>query len=174
MNITVELLSKSDIDKIVDTFNKAHWPKPKSTFETYFQEQQNNERLIWVAHTDDKIAGYITLKWESHYQLFNATSIPEIMDLNVLPDYRRNGVGALLLRTAEQAALRKNNTVGIGVGLYAGPDGGYGSAQRLYIKHGYLPDGHGVTYDYKPIIPGEKYPVDDELVLWFTKELTNE
>ena len=42
--------------------------------------------------------------------------------------------------------------VGIGVGLY--PD--YGSAQRLYIKRGYLPDGHGATYNYESNMGGLK------------------
>ena len=53
----------------------------------------------------------------------------------------------------------------------AGAVGGYGAAQRLYIKRGYIPDGKGVTYNYEPTIPGNSYPLDDELVLWFTKKL---
>lgn len=62
---------------------------------------------------------------------------------------------------------RKSNIVDIGVGLY--PD--YGSAQRLYIKRGYMPDGHGATYNYEYVTPGKEYPVDDDLALWFTKKL---
>lgn len=40
----------------------------------------------------------------------------------------------------------------------------------LYVKRGYIPDGKGVAYNYIPVMPGEKYPVDDDLVLWFTKK----
>ncbi len=61
--------------------------------------------------------------------------------------------------------------VGIGVGLYAGEDGGYGAAQRLYVKRGYIPDGKGVTYNYHPTTPGNNYSLDDDLILWFTKKL---
>lgn len=76
--------------------------------------------------------------------------VPEVMDLNVLPSFRK---------------------MGIGVGLYAGEDGGYGEAQRLYIKRGYIPDGKGVTYNYQPAIPGNSYPLDDGLVLMCRKKL---
>ena len=77
----------------------------------------------------------------------------------------------MLLETAEKASQTQCNTVGLGVGLYAGTDGGYGPAQKLYVKRGYIPDGNGVTYCYKKVTPGEKVPLDDDLVLWFTKNL---
>ncbi len=77
----------------------------------------------------------------------------------------------MLLDIAESKAATRQDTVGIGVGLYAGEDGGYGSAQRLYVKRGYIPDGKGVTYNYHPTTPGKSYFLDDDLVLWFTKTL---
>ena len=93
------------------------------------------------------------------------------MDLNVLPSFRKIGVGSHLLDTAEKEATTKSKLVGIGVGLYAGQDGGYGAAQKLYVEKGYIPDSKGVTYNYEPTIPGNRYPLDDDLVLWFTKKL---
>ena len=45
-------------------------------------------------------------------------------------------------------------------------------AQKLYIKMGYVPDGNGVTYKYQPVIPGDLYPVDDDLVIWLKKDLS--
>ena len=94
------------------------------------------------------------------------------MDLNVLPQFRKIGIGSLLLDTAEKEAATTSDIIGIGVGLYAGQDGGYGSAQRLYVKRGYIPDGKGVTFNGQPRIPGYSYPLDDDLVLWFTKKLS--
>ncbi|MDX1924071.1 MAG: GNAT family N-acetyltransferase [Rickettsiaceae bacterium] len=128
--------------------------------------------LVWVAHFKGEFAGYVTLKWQSQYPSFKAQNIPEIMDLNVLPAFRKMGIVSLLLDAAEKEALTKSEIIGIGVGLYAGPDGGYGAAQRLYIKRGYIPDGKGVTYNYEPTIPCNSYLLDDELVLWFTKKLS--
>lgn len=52
------------------------------------------------------------------------------------------------------------------MGLY--PD--YGSAQRIYVQRGYIPDGMGVTYNYERVSPGESVRLDDDLVLWFVKE----
>ena len=169
--IQIRALIEKDIAVIYDAFNQIGWNKPVSLFEGYLKEQEAGERLVWVAHVQDEFAGYVTLKWQSQYPSFKAQNIPEIVDLKVLPAYRKIGVGSLLLDTAEKEAATRSKVVGIGVGLYAGADGGYGSAQKLYVKRGYIPDGKGVTYNYEPIVPGNSYPLDDDLVLWFTKKL---
>jgi ribosomal protein S18 acetylase RimI-like enzyme len=83
------------------------------------------------------------------------------------------GIGSMLLDAAEKQAATRSDTIGIGVGLYVGEDGGYGAAQKLYVKRGYIPDGKGVTYNYEPTIPGNSYALDDDLVLWFTKRLSS-
>ena len=156
---------------ITQAFDSIGWDKPASLFEGYLKEVEANERLIWVAFTQDRFAGYITLKWQSLYLPFKAQNIPEIMDLNVLPHVRKMGIGTMLLDTAEKEAAKRSDLIGIGVGLYGGEDGGYGSAQRLYVKWGYILDGKGVTYNYESAIPGDSYPLDDDLVLWFMKKL---
>lgn len=169
--IQIRALIEKDIAVISDTFNQIGWNKPASLFEGYFKEQEAGERIVWVAHLKDEFAGYVTLKWQSQYPAFKAQNIPEVMDLNVLPDFRKMGIGSLLLDAAEKESAMRFATIGIGVGLYAGEDGGYGSAQILYVKRGYIPDGKGVTYHYEPTVPGNSYPFDDDLVLWFTKNL---
>lgn len=109
----------------------------------------------------------MTLNLNSSYLPFREQNIPEIMDLNVLPQYRKKGVGSQLLDTAESQAAIQSTKVGIGVGL--SPD--YGSAQRLYVRRGYIPDGKGISYQYQSVIPYHDYCVDDDLILWFTKAL---
>ena len=169
--VFIRSLIKEDIVAISEAFNQIGWNKPASIFEAYLKEQEAGERLVWVAHFKGEFAGYVTLKWQSQYSSFKAQSIPEIMDLNVLPSFRKMGIGSLLLDCAEKEAATKSQIIGIGVGLYAGADGGYGAAQRLYVKRGYIPDGKGITYNYQPAIPGNSYPLDDDLILWFTKKL---
>ncbi|KTD03700.1 Acyl-CoA N-acyltransferase [Legionella geestiana] len=169
--LNVRFLSADDIPILVGAFNAIGWSKPSSLFEQYLKESEAGVRFIWVVFIHDRFAGYITLKWQSQYEFFARDHIPEIMDLNVLASFRKTGVGSMLLDIAEKEAATKSNLVGIGVGLYAGHDGGYGSAQRLYVKRGYVPDGKGVTYNYQPTVPGNSYPLDDDLVLWFTKKL---
>jgi GNAT superfamily N-acetyltransferase len=169
--ISIKELNKLDIPVIVNAFLKVNWIKPASLFETYYQEQQNLERFVWLAYVGDQLAGYVTLKMTSQYPFFANKNIPEIMDLNVLPTFRKRGIGTHLLQLAEKKAASKSKVVGLGVGLYSGADGGYGSAQRLYVNLGYLPDGQGVTWNYQSAIPGKTYPLDDDLILWFTKKL---
>ena len=43
-----------------------------------------------------------------------------------------------------------------------------------YILRGYVPDGLGLAYKGKPVIPGEMVKVDDDLILYLTKELRAE
>lgn len=102
--------------------------------------------MVWVAYCNNQFAGYVTLVWKSEYESFSSQNIPEIKDLNVLSDYRKLGIVTQLIKATEAEALRRGNAImGIGVGLFSD----YGSAQRLYFKLGYQPDGRGVTHNYK-------------------------
>lgn len=157
--IDIRSLVESDISIIVSQFAKHNWPKPVSTFEAYFKEQHIGERLVWVAYSNNQFAGSVTLKWQSRYEPFRIKKIPEIMDINVLPPFQGQDIGLALLKTAEDAAFKRSD-VGIGAG--------YGNAQKLYIKHGYVPDGNGITYNYQPVEPGTNTLVDDDLILWLT------
>ena len=164
---TIVKFKKTDIPMIVEHFAAHHWLKPASTFEKYMQEQEEGARNVWLAFNETQFAGYVTLTKASLYPPFKNNDIPEIMDLNVLPPFRHQGIGSLLIETAENEAFKTSNCVGIGVGLYKD----YGSAQKMYIARGYQPDGLGVTYHYQPVEPGKTVYVDDDLVLWFTKSL---
>ena len=167
-NLTIKNLGSDAVSAIVDAFAKSNWTeKPTSIFEKYLEEQDKGERIVWLAFYDNKFSGYVTLKWQSLYKPFFQESIPEIVDLNVLPEFRNQGIATILLDKCEAMAATKSVVVGIGVGLY--PD--YGAAQRLYVKRGYIPDAKGATYNYDPVVPGDKYALDDDLIIWFTKKL---
>lgn len=105
--------------------------------------------------------------WESHCPYFKENQIPEITDLNVLKKSQKQGIAASLMDFAEMIVSKKSKTIGIRVGLTAD----YGSAQRLYVKRGYVPDGHGISQKEKCLKRGETARVDDDLVLCLTKEL---
>lgn len=165
--LEIKPLTRPDVPIMVSVFKDLGWNKPASQFEQYLQEQDIGERKVWVAWIENEFVGYNTLKWHSDYLSFKKNGIPEISDLNVLPKFRKNGIGSKLLNLAEKEAETRSPVVGIGVGLL--PD--YGNAQKLYIKKGYVPDGEGITYNNNPLIWGDKVTVDDDLVLWFTKKL---
>lgn len=166
MQIEFRKLYEKDIPTIVAALAEIGW-YPASLYQRYLKEQENNDRCIWVAFKDNTFLGYITLKWQSDYPSFKTQNIPEINDFNVLPEFRRQGIGTHLLGLAEAEAQKRSPYVGLGVGLYAD----YGAAQKLYVKRGYVPDGLGVTYKYQSVVPGKEYPIDDDLILWFVKKL---
>jgi ribosomal protein S18 acetylase RimI-like enzyme len=92
----------------------------------------------------------------------------QIADLNVLPNYRNQGIGAALLHACESMAKERGYAnIGLGVGMTAD----YGSAQRLYVRLGYLPDGCGLHYKYVPLKYGDQSMMDDDLVLFMKKSI---
>ena len=163
----IRLLEQRDIPEIIEAFRKLGWNKPASQYEHYFMEQVLEVRDVLVASVEGKFAGYLTICWNSPYPPFREASIPEIVDLNVLPQYRRQGIGTALMDKAESEIAKRFHVAGIGVGM----DSDYGAAQRLYVLRGYVPDGRGLySHDYHPT-HGEQVIVDDDLALYFTKEL---
>lgn len=68
---------------------------------------------------------------------------------------------------AEKLAFTYSDVVYLGVGLHSG----YGSAQRLYAKRGYIPDGSGVWYGDKPCGQYADCRNDDDLVLYLSKTI---
>jgi GNAT superfamily N-acetyltransferase len=108
------------------------------------------------------------LNWKPQYSLYKKLSIPEIQDLNVVPELRRKGIASALITRCEELILQKGQQqVGIAVGLT--PE--YGAAQVLYVKAGYVPDGYGVTYDREGVRHGDIRPLDDDLCLMMVKEI---
>lgn len=161
-------LEKSHIYKIVLAFKEIGWNKPANIYEKYLAEQSMNERLIILAMKREEFCGYVTLKWKSDYPNFKNQNIPEISDLNVLPIYRNNGIGSSLIRYCELMVAKKGlDRIGIGVGMTVD----YGNAQRLYVQMGYIPDGRGLHYKNFPVSYDKQVLVDDDLVLYFTKNI---
>ena len=165
--LTIRHLEAQDIEMMTAAFQKIGWNKSVSLFESYFDQQSSGKRLVLVAIMQGLFAGYLTINWQSDYPSFKEQNIPEIQDFNVLPEFRRQGIGTRLMDEAEEIIGKRSPVVGIGFGLYAD----YGAAQRMYVMRGYVPDGKGVFYDHQPVTPGGQMNVDDDLVLYLTKNL---
>lgn len=163
----IRAMGESDPEVISAAFTTVGWRKPPALFRRYLAEQRQGRRVAFVAEWCGELAGYVTLLWTSDYHPFAERRIPEVSDLNVLPAYRRQGIGNALLDRAESAASARSKVVGIGVGLYSD----YGDAQRIYVRPGYLPDGRGVMYRNQPVEPGAVIHLDDEATLMFTRLL---
>jgi len=165
--VVIRLLEESDIQQIANAFEALGWDKPASQYERYYREQVSKIRDVYVAFIDQEFAGYLTICWTSSYRPFREENIPEIVDFNVLPKYRRQRIGTQLMDRAESEIAKVSPVAGIGVGM----DPDYGPAQRLYANRGYVPDGRGLHYRGHYPEHGEKITVDDGLALYLTKKL---
>ena len=165
--ILIRPLAREDCETITAAFESQNWKKPVSLFERYLAECSSGERTILIAELDGQFAGYVTIDWRPEYPVFKEQSIPEIADFNVLKKFQSQGVGTRLMESAEQLISERSDRAGIRVGLTAD----YGNAQRLYVKRGYIPDGHGISQRGKFLIYGDAVTVDDDLTIGFTKSL---
>lgn len=167
--IEIRSLSAGEETVISQAFSDIGWNKPPQIYASYLREQEQGLRQNCMAWDGDDFVGYVTLKWKSDYPPFVDQAIPEIKDLNVLPPYRRQGVGSLLLDEIEAMAYAKSARVGLGVGLTAD----YQDALRIYIRRGYLPDGRGLYHpdlEHGSVRYGDRVVVDDDCNLWLTRE----
>lgn len=165
--VAIRFLQEADSVIIAGAFSAIGWSKTVEQFRRYFSEQESGARNVFVATSNQEFAGYVTLNWQPTYPTFKDQMIPEIQDLNVLPRFRRRGVGSELLDACERHAAAAVRAVGIRVGL----DQGYAAAQRLYVGRGYVPDGHGLAQGDRLVAFGEYVEVNHDLVLSFTKPL---
>jgi GNAT superfamily N-acetyltransferase len=163
----IRLFDRLDIPEITEAFKTLGWNKPESQYERYLMEQTLRIRDMYIARVKGQFAGYLTICWQSSYAPFRERKIPEIMDFNVLPEFRRQGIGTQLMDRAEAEIAKAIPVAGIGVGMT--PD--YGAAQRLYVLRGYVPDGNGLYYRGHPTRYNQDIKADDNLALYLTKEL---
>jgi len=159
----------ADVESIPRAFAALGWPgKDAGLYRRYLGEQDRGSRSVRVAAAGSECLGYVTVLWDSSYAPFRDKGIPEISDLNVLPRYRLQHVGTALMDAAESLIAARSVIAGLGVGLYAD----YAAAHRMYLKRGYLPDGQGIVYEFRPVVPGRTVRLDDDLNLMMTRPLT--
>lgn len=168
-NLVIRSMLEMDIEKLVEGFIEQNWNKPYKLFKDYYNQQENNEKLVIIAEINGDISGYVTFLPVAKDGPFVDKSIPEIMDFNVLIKYQKRGIGSKIMDVAETLAKERSKYVSLSVGLHSG----YGPAQIMYVKRGYIPDGTGVWYNGKQLEQYSKCKNDDDLTLYFLKVLNN-
>lgn len=143
------------------------WHAEITKFHGRLQDQQAGRVICLTALYEGQPAGYINVYPDAKEGAFGGKGLPEIVDFAVLEKYRGRGIGTRLMDTAEMIAGQYADTVYLGVGLHSG----YGAAQRMYVKRGYLPDGTGAWYGDRPLGQYEPCCNDDDLVLYLSKKL---
>ena len=166
--LTIRDMEEADAQIFTDEEIAQGWHADISKYLTRLRDQAEGKCISLTAVYQGHPAGYVNVYLAGLGGAFSGKGLPEIVDFGVLEKYRRKGIGSKLMDVAEQAAGQYADTIWLGVGLH----NGYGSAQRMYVKRGYIPDGTGVWYRGKPC---EQYETeianDDELVLFLSKQL---
>ena len=164
---SIRKMQESDIKELSRGFISQGWPSREEILTRYFKEQESGEREVLVAEVEGAVAGYITILPCAKQGPF-AGMAPELSDFNVFEPFQNQGIGNLLLEEAEKRVRLISDKVTLGVGLHSG----YGPAQRLYIKRGYIPDGTGVWYqNHQPAMNAVCEDIG-ELVLYLSKNLS--
>lgn len=165
--ISIRDMRQSDAQIITDEETAQGWSADVGKYESRLQHQSEGKAISLVAEYHGNVAGYINIYPDSEWGAFAGQGYPELVDFGVLEKYRRNGIGSKLMYIAEQIASEYADIVYLGVGMHAG----YGSAQRMYVKRGYIPDGSGVWYGDKVCEQNADCRNDDDLVLYLSKKL---
>lgn len=120
-----------------------------------------------LAVCQGEMAGYVYLYYQCKWGGLGNQGYPGVVDLYVTEKFRRRGIGSLLMDEAERIAAEYGGLIYLDVGL----NSAFGSAQRLYAKRGYLPDGKGCYYEEKICGTDAWCRNSDELTLCLVKEL---
>ena len=165
--LLIRNMEYGDAQAITDAEMDQGWNASIEKYLKRLEDQQTGKAISLVAEYSGKPVGYINIYPNSTWGAFGGKNYPEIVDFGVLEKYRKQGIGAVLMDIAEEIAATYADIVYLGVGLHSG----YGSAQRMYVKRGYIPDGSGVWYQDKICNPYGECVNDDDLVLYFSKKL---
>ena len=166
--LVIRSLEEADARVFTEEEKAQGWNADISKYLTRLRDQADRKCISLTAVYEGHPAGYINVYLTGLGGAFSGKGWPEIVDFGVLEKYRKRGIGSKLMDIAEQAAGQYADTVWLGVGLHSG----YGSAQWMYIKRGYIPDGTGVWYQGKPCKQYEtEIANDDDLVLFLSKQL---
>lgn len=166
-SIMIRSMEIEDAKVIYDTYMSYGWHPVLETYEKYYKEQEENIRKVFIAEYEGEVAGLCTLVLDPEEGPWANMGYPEIVDLTVFFHVHNKGIGNKLLDVVEQEAAKIADTVYLAVGVHSG----YGAAQRIYVKRGYVPDGSGVWYQGKQLEQYAPCCNDDDLLLFMSKKL---
>lgn len=161
----VRSMVPEDVRILYDTYLSYGWHPEIRTYENYYRNQMDGTRLVFIAEYHGQVKGQCTLDLHPSEGPWGGKGGPEISDLTVFLDVRGKGIGNKLLDIAEAEAAKIADMVYLAVGVHSG----YGPAQRIYVKRGYIPDGTGVWYHGKVLAQYAPCVNDDDLLLFLSK-----
>lgn len=166
--LVIRDMEKADAKAFYDGYTAQGWHSEEAYYHMRMKEAAEGKCAALTAEYQGKPAGNVYVYFDVQEGPFKGKGWPMIVDFSVLKKYQRKGIGHQLMNAAEAIAGRHADTVCLGVGLCKE----YGTAQRMYIKRGYIPDGSGVWYQNRQCVQYETVcTVDDDLELFLYKKL---
>jgi len=166
--LVIRSLEEADARIFTDELAAQGWHPDIAVYHGRLKDQAEGKCVSLAAEYKGHPAGYVNVYRTAEEGPFKVKDWPVIVDFCVLKKYQRKGIGSRLMDAAEEAAGQYADTVCLSVGVCDS----YGSAQRIYIKRGYIPDGSGVWYQDRQCVQYETAcTVDDDLVLYLSKKL---
>lgn len=166
--LVIRDMEAADAQSFFDAYSAQGWHSEPDYYHLRMREASQGKCVALTAEYQGQPAGAVYLYLNAEEGPFKDRGWPIIVDFSVLQKHQRKGIGGRMMDTAEQIAARYADTVCLGVGLCRE----YGSAQRMYIKRGYIPDGSGVWYRNEPCVQYETVcTIDDDLCLFLSKKL---
>lgn len=166
-DMLIRRMKIEDAQIINDTYMSYGWHPAIETYENYYKEQEEQKRKVFIAEYEGEVCGLCTLVMNPTEGPWAGMVYPEIVDLSVFFHVHKKGIGNKLLDVVEQEAAKVSDMVYLAVGVHSG----YGAAQRIYAKRGYMPDGSGVWYQGKQLEQYAPCCNDDDLLLFMSKKL---
>lgn len=163
-DIIVREMNEEDAEKLDKLLEKP--AGIQSIYKSYLEETCSGRCQYIVIYKEGQIAGYAKIDWKSSYEDFEEEGIPEVKEVIIFEGFRKKGLGSHLMNMVESKVKKHSNYCAVGVGL-AEP---YESAQRLFARRGYEPDGKGVFY-IEPEFVQDELEVDDYQALMLIKRL---
>ena len=138
--LVIRDMEEADAQVFYDEYTAQGWHPEVAYYRMRSREHAEGKCVALTAVYQGYPAGAVYVYLTANEGPFKGKDWPIIVDFGVLQKYQRKGIGNRLMDVAEQIASQHADTVCLGVGLCKE----YGSAQRMYIKRGYIPDGSGV------------------------------
>lgn len=126
------LYQPGDFDDLYDIEETCF--KPPERFSRSYMRQlvRSADSATWIADDSGRMAGFAIVEWSEQ----PAGTIAYIPTIEVLPEWRGQGIGATLLERLEESAMDHNS-----VALWLHVDAENANAIRLYERSGYRESG---------------------------------
>jgi GNAT superfamily N-acetyltransferase len=136
--VSIRPIKKIEIE-VINTMFKGQW---KNKHLQRLEKQERGDAVYLFAWIKDLPAGHLFLKWKGSADEFvhskTKEEIPDIEDLFVLDEYRKKGIGSLLLDFADSLARDKGFRK---TGLSVSVDDSM--VKNMYLKRGFVDAGFG-------------------------------